>query len=1164
MRLSTALLRAGRLILFLLGFTAAAAVAQTTTYSEDFVSGTSYDPGETQVDNWEAFRDSLTATYSNITVGGSEGPSVSCSDLAAVAAITSALNTDSAASISCEGRDWNIGTCVGTNELSIDEDICTCQAASPFTLRPDIDAGNAAWGGIGATCGPGFSGVGANVDQTLTVSVDALGAPTDADLSLAILPAMAGPTIGANTFIDIEVQNVGPADATGVAVDFLLPAGLSYVSDDSGGTYNDSTGVWTVGSITAGATERLRIIVQVLPSGSYVLTGEISSSDQNDNDSTPGNASSVPGEDDDDRQTLVPVSAPPPDFCLGRPVQFLSFVSPVRESGTGTLASPDVGDVYRFGNVAPGFDALVTLTDLSAGTSIGNIDNEVDGFAPGFQPTLNTTGAGSATFDIQIVRTGTSVASELDFSVSGVDIDGGAGLFEYVEVSNNFVESALNSVQDITEDSSAAPIGFTRFISNDPTPAGAAGDPSGFPPPDDTEADFPIVDGISLAPPHIFTAFYTDVSTFTYRIGSTAATGGAGRLNSLLFNCPNINASVSSVVAEDFGDAPFDPVSNPGYGNPIHVIDPADPVVQLGASNTAEASAGNDPAANSDAGDDGVTVGGASLQGATFQGLESETVTIAVANASGSAGFLQAFFDWNIDGDFEDAGEQVALNVQDADGDGTIVLPVTPPAGTVAGNSFARFRWATSSVGFQAAASDGEVEDYQIALTAAEPSDVSLAIAATPNSIGVGAAVTLTVTITNDGPADATGVVASIPLPPELSFVSSDAGADYDETTGMWTLLSALANGASITLTIQTTANSIGTALVSGEITVADRPDPDSTPNNATSAPGEDDSDVVAITINSAPPVCPAGLNLVNTGGNAVAVASQTSITNADFALGALSAAGTTPPDPVAAFLNLGVSSVMVLDLGVVVPENGQLVFSLARDDDQAINNTMLEIRASLNSTSFPSVFGVYRTDPTSELVATAPQNTIEHITISAPVGGVQFLRFDILTGDSAFVDGVSFSQSCLSDGQLEAAKTVTVFDPLDEGLYAIPGNDVTYTISVRNVGGGPTDADSIFMVDELPSEVIFFNGDADGPGPGTDPVNFEDVVPTGLDPFVFADSVRFAGAGSRPADFASCNLVADPGLDEDVRYVCFNPQGIMNSGNPDPEFSLSFRARVR
>ena len=1156
--------RAGALAVLSICALTAPAFAQTTTitYSEDFTAGVNNDPGSPQVDNWEAFRDGLTETYVSITVGGSQGPSVTCSDPAAVDAITLALNTDAESVTVCEGRTWNTGTCVGTNELSIDGALCTCQGASPFTLRPDVDAANAAWGGIGATCGAGF-GAGDNVDQTLTVSVEELVvAPTDADLSLTLAPAGLSPATGLNTFIDVNINNNGPSDGTGVVVNFQLPSGLTFVSDDASGAYNSITGVWTVGSVPAGTSPRLRILAEVEAVGSFALAAEVAAVDQNDPDSTPGNATTAPGEDDSDSVTLTPISPAPPQFCLGRPVQFLSFLDPILESGTGTTTSPNENDVFRFGNISPGYDALVTLTDLSPGTSVSQIDNEEDGFASHFQPTLVTTATdgGTATFEFMIVQTGTNIPADLDIAASGVDIDGVAGLLEFVEVSDNFVEFALNSVADITEDNGAAPAGFTRFISDDNTIAGGT-DPSGFDPPLDTEADFPVVDGISLAPPHIFTAFYTDASTFTYRIGSTAPFGG--RLNSLAFNCPLLNPDVSLVLEEDFGDVPFDPVSSPGYGNPIHVIDPAAPIVQIGATNTDETEAGNSLTASSDAGDDGVTVSGSSLQGTSLEGLVATDITIDVTNGSASPGLLQAFFDWNIDGDFNDVGEQVAVDVEDTDNDGTITLTVTPPLDTVAGTSFARFRWSTTSVGYQDAAGDGEVEDYQVTLVETAPADLSLTVDASNTTPTLGETVTLTVVLSNDGPGIGTGISASIPLPPGLTFVSSDGGAAYDDTTGLWTLPDDLPNGASTTLEIIVTVAAAGASTVSGEIVTSDQDDPDSTPANAGTEPGEDDTDSVTLTATLTPPVCPSGMILTATPGTATSVVSETSIGNADLALGALSPVGTTPPDPVAAFVNIGNQSVLVLDLGDVIPENAPLVFSVARDN--GADNLEFEIRHSLDPAAFPdtNVLAIYGLGPAATVPSTV-ENTLEQVTLIAPAGGLRFLRFDILNGDNGFIDGISYSQICVEGGELQGAKTVEVFDPNNEGLFALPGNDVTYTITIQNVGGGPTDDDSIFLIDGLPPEISFFNGDADGPGPGSDPVNFTDIEATGLDPFVFANDVAFSNGAAAPASFADCTYTPIAGFDPAVTFVCFNPKGVMQAGDPDPSFSLSFRARIR
>ena len=57
----------------------------------------------------------------------------------------------------------------------------------------------------------------------------------------------------------------GFSDATSVTVSDLLPAGYRWVSDDSAGAYAPGTGVWTVGTIAAGASATLNLTAQVEP-----------------------------------------------------------------------------------------------------------------------------------------------------------------------------------------------------------------------------------------------------------------------------------------------------------------------------------------------------------------------------------------------------------------------------------------------------------------------------------------------------------------------------------------------------------------------------------------------------------------------------------------------------------------------------------------------------------------------------------------------------------------------------------------------------------------------------------------------------------------------------------------------------------------------------------
>ncbi|WP_424098361.1 choice-of-anchor E domain-containing protein [Moorena producens] len=175
----------------------------------------------------------------------------------------------------------------------------------------------------------------------------------------------------------------------------------------------------------------------------------------------------------------------------------------------------------------------------------------------------------------------------------------------------------------------------------------------------------------------------------------------------------------------DYGDAP-DTTASTGNGDyqtlsansgPSHTIDNT---TYLGAGVTADTDGFGDGTDNNnnatDDTDDGVQINSASLQGETLPIGDNVTLDITTAGS----GVLNAWIDWNADGDFDDSGEQIASDVSPTEN--AIALNVTVPAGASIGNTYARFRY-SSDTGLTptGAAGDGEVEDYQIAIANSTP-----------------------------------------------------------------------------------------------------------------------------------------------------------------------------------------------------------------------------------------------------------------------------------------------------------------------------------------------------------------------------------------------------------------------------------------------------------
>ncbi len=171
-------------------------------------------------------------------------------------------------------------------------------------------------------------------------------------------------------------------------------------------------------------------------------------------------------------------------------------------------------------------------------------------------------------------------------------------------------------------------------------------------------------------------------------------------------------------VEYDWGDLP-DPAAGTAQGDyeslaanngPSHQISSD---IYLGTSVTAE----NDAQPNADATgdtDDGITMNSATnwTPGTTMH------LPVSATNNTASTGQLEAWIDWNGDGDFDDANEMVA-NLDDTGGSFPATLDITVPADAVQDQPIGfRIRLSTQDdMTPYGVAPNGEVEDYMITIS---------------------------------------------------------------------------------------------------------------------------------------------------------------------------------------------------------------------------------------------------------------------------------------------------------------------------------------------------------------------------------------------------------------------------------------------------------------
>jgi hypothetical protein len=184
------------------------------------------------------------------------------------------------------------------------------------------------------------------------------------------------------------------------------------------------------------------------------------------------------------------------------------------------------------------------------------------------------------------------------------------------------------------------------------------------------------------------------------------------------------------------------------------------------------------------AGADGDDVGGSDDEdGVAFTspiggGFEASLDVVASA-----AGLLNAWVDFNADGDWSDAGEQIFTD--QAVIAGANALSFTAPLGVVAGNTVGRFRLDTvGGLSYTGLASDGEVEDHLIQI---DPSrDLEIAVGDTPDPVPEGGRLVYHLSVWTNGQLDSSDVELTHTLPPQTTFVAASHGG-CSETGGVVT-----------------------------------------------------------------------------------------------------------------------------------------------------------------------------------------------------------------------------------------------------------------------------------------------------------------------------------------------------------------------------------------
>ncbi|MEO8053919.1 MAG: hypothetical protein ABI768_02120 [Acidobacteriota bacterium] len=209
-----------------------------------------------------------------------------------------------------------------------------------------------------------------NNTSTATVLV-----PTGvADIAVTKTVSNPAPAVGTNVTFTITVSDLGPSDASGVAVTDVLPSGLTFVSAaPSQGAYTAATGVWTVGSVANGGSATLAIVATVTQPGTIVNTATKTAGDQTDPNPSNNSGSAVVNGPASvaDIQVQKTVDNPTP-AALSNVTFTVKVLNAGPANATGVAVTDALPPGLTFVSATPSVGAYVSGTGV---WTIGNLAN---------------------------------------------------------------------------------------------------------------------------------------------------------------------------------------------------------------------------------------------------------------------------------------------------------------------------------------------------------------------------------------------------------------------------------------------------------------------------------------------------------------------------------------------------------------------------------------------------------------------------------------------------------------------------------------------------------------------------------------------------------------------------------------------------------------------
>jgi uncharacterized repeat protein (TIGR01451 family) len=607
----------------------------------------------------------------------------------------------------------------------------------------------------------------------------------DSDLAVAKTVNKAAAKIGDPLTYTVTVTNHGPSLATGVHLTEKLPAAVSLVSaTPNAGTYDTATNIWTVGTLASGGQATLTLTAQILTAaaGTTLVNQASVAGDQPDPDAANNTASA---------QTAVDPSA---DLALHK------------------SAPP---------TVAAGATLTYTLTVMNNGPSTATGVRLTDPLPPGVTLVSSTVSPAGSCVSGPPVNCEVGSLGDGGTATVSLDVTVNPSLASSTTLTNTAAVTSTTDDPDPTNNSASATTSIT------------------------------VLADVSLkkeAPP---TAVAGNRLSYTL----TASNAGPSEAHGVVVTDPlpagesTLSASPSqgSCNGDTVVSCQLGTIDSGGHATIILVVQIAPGTGGTTITNTATEQADTpDPDTSNNTG---------SAETSVF-----EAATLALSKHGPTSVIAGQTITWTITADNQGPSDAHNVVLEDPLPAGVIFKSASSPCTHSASSitcSFATLAVGSSEVititGTVSPGFTGNTVANTASATSSSDPDKHTASAVTPvdrqadlhaaksvdhQSAQVGKTLTYTVTVTNHGPSDASGVTATDLLPGGLQLTGATTpNGTYNRETGLWTIGNLSATGqAALTVTAVVQPGAAGTTITNlVQITHSNQADPDIT-NRAAAA----------------------------------------------------------------------------------------------------------------------------------------------------------------------------------------------------------------------------------------------------------------------------------------------------------------------------------------